>query len=299
MDRLKNIIVAVDFSACSRNALAQAARIARWSGARLQALHVVDSSAVSDLADALRVPVEEVRAQAIHASAHELDLWVQATGRGAETSILTGSPLDEILRLIRAAPTDLLVVAGTRGDLSQSDQVGTLAGSLLRKAPAKVLLVNEGGAAPFRKIVACVDFSATAQLAVEQARRVASREGGEIHCLHVFNPLLLAGHYGTPLREVTAEMKLQYADALQVRLAEFVGQTKGRELCCHVFAASSYGQGIAGFARKIEADLIIVGARGRTNLRYVTLGSTAERLLRVLPCSVLTVRAPEVEVNPD
>ena len=142
-----------------------------------------------------------------------------------------------------------------------------------------------------------MDFSATAQLAVEQARRVASREGGEIHCLHVFNPLLLVGHYGTPLREVTAEMKLQYADALQVRLAEFVGQTKGRELRCHVFAASSYGQGIAGFARKIEADLIIVGARGRTNLRYVTLGSTAERLLRVLPCSVLTVRAPEVEVR--
>lgn len=77
MDRLKNLTFAVDFSACSRNAPSQAARIARWNGVRLQALHVVDAPAVSDLAGVLGVPVEEVRAQAVHTAPHELERWVQ------------------------------------------------------------------------------------------------------------------------------------------------------------------------------------------------------------------------------
>jgi len=296
MDRLKNIIVAVDFSACSRSALAQATRLARWNGARLQAVHVVDSSTVADLAGALRVPVEEVRAQAVHTTTHELEQWVKAVGGGAEVSILTGSPIHEILRRVQAVAADLLV-AGARSDLDQAHQVGTLAGGLLRNGPGKVLLVNEGGAAAFRKIVVCVDFSPTAHLAVDQARRMASQEDCEIHCLHVFNPLSSKWPFGPPLLEVTEEIKQRHADALQTRLAEFVGRPEGMNLHCHVVGASRYGQGIAGFARQNQADLIIVGARGRTNLRYVTLGSTAERLLRVLPCSVLTVRASESDAT--
>ena len=35
-----------------------------------------------------------------------------------------------------------------------------------------------------------------------------------------------------------------------------------------------------------------MGGKGRTNLRYVLLGSTAERLLTRLPCSLLIVKLP-------
>jgi nucleotide-binding universal stress UspA family protein len=33
-----------------------------------------------------------------------------------------------------------------------------------------------------------------------------------------------------------------------------------------------------------------MGAKGQTNLKYVLLGSTVERLLKEIPCSVLVVR---------
>lgn len=52
---------------------------------------------------------------------------------------------------------------------------------------------------------------------------------------------------------------------------------------------------IVEYTREIGADLIVLGTRGRTNLRYVMAGSTAERLLRELPCSVLAVHALETE----
>jgi nucleotide-binding universal stress UspA family protein len=42
----------------------------------------------------------------------------------------------------------------------------------------------------------------------------------------------------------------------------------------------------------VQADLVVLGHKGRTNLRYVLLGSTVERLLREVPCSVLVARPP-------
>lgn len=43
---------------------------------------------------------------------------------------------------------------------------------------------------------------------------------------------------------------------------------------------------------QLHADLIVLGTKGKTNLKYVLLGSTAERLLRDVPCSVLAIKPP-------
>jgi nucleotide-binding universal stress UspA family protein len=50
------------------------------------------------------------------------------------------------------------------------------------------------------------------------------------------------------------------------------------------------GREIVSTARKLKADLVVVGTRGRTGLQRVLLGSTAEYVLRHSPCPVLTVR---------
>lgn len=42
-------------------------------------------------------------------------------------------------------------------------------------------------------------------------------------------------------------------------------------------------------ARKLPADLIVMGTRGLTGLRHVVLGSVTERTLRHAPCPVLTL----------
>jgi nucleotide-binding universal stress UspA family protein len=93
--------------------------------------------------------------------------------------------------------------------------------------------------------------------------------------------------------EADPDFKKQYRDLLQRQLNQFVGDTRGLEAHCILHDASGYGHGLAEYALKISADLIIMGNKGRTNLRYLLLGSTAERLLTELPCSVLCVRTPE------
>jgi nucleotide-binding universal stress UspA family protein len=48
-------------------------------------------------------------------------------------------------------------------------------------------------------------------------------------------------------------------------------------------------------ARDQNADLILMGTHGRTGLAHMLIGSTAEKVVRMAPCPVLTVKHPEHE----
>jgi nucleotide-binding universal stress UspA family protein len=47
---------------------------------------------------------------------------------------------------------------------------------------------------------------------------------------------------------------------------------------------------IVRIAQERGADLIVMGTHGRTGLQHVLLGSVAEKVVRLAPCPVLTVR---------
>ena len=49
-------------------------------------------------------------------------------------------------------------------------------------------------------------------------------------------------------------------------------------------------QTIVDLADSARAELVVVGTHGRTGLSRLTLGSTAEAVIRSAPCSVLVVR---------
>jgi len=54
---------------------------------------------------------------------------------------------------------------------------------------------------------------------------------------------------------------------------------------------------ILAAAKESGADLIVMGTRGRTGIAHVMLGSVAEKVFRLSPVPVLTVRHPEREVG--
>ena len=47
---------------------------------------------------------------------------------------------------------------------------------------------------------------------------------------------------------------------------------------------------IVRFARERQVDLIVMATHGRTGLEHVVLGSVAEKVVRLAPCPVLTVK---------
>ena len=139
-------------------------------------------------------------------------------------------------------------------------------------------------------ILVGVDFSDQSREAVIQALRVAEPDHAEVHFLHVFTGSW--GRYALvpDAWEVDEAQAAQYRRALELRLREFVGETGKHSVHFTVTEAANHGHGIAEYARRVHADLLVLGTKGRSNLGYVLLGSTVERLLREIPCSALVVR---------
>ena len=301
MNTLKTILVVVDFSTGSRTALEQAARIAGLNGAKLQVLHVVDVAAVAALADSREENYETHAKLATEGASTALTRWMaQSTDPGDyEVTIAIGNPLHEILEHARILKADLLV-AGIAGAGQMPAGAGSISSKLARKVHIPVLLVRTNHPQAFRKIVACIDFSPTSREVAEQARRVASKDGSLVDFLHVWHEPWAAMAYPTPFADTgvpaavpTPEQRDFYVQELRKELHDFVRDAAQGIAAAEVLHESfSHGNGIVAHAQESLADLIVVGGKGRTNLRYVLLGSTAERLLTRLPCSLLVVKLP-------
>src|SRR5437773_8844714 len=62
-----------------------------------------------------------------------------------------------------------------------------------------------------------------------------------------------------------------------------------------LLTASAPAFAIVDYAREHGIDLIVMGTHGRGALAHLVMGSVAERVVRMAPCPVLTVRHPERE----
>lgn len=301
MNKLTTILVAVDFSTGSRTAYEQAVRIAALHGAKVHVLHVVDSAAVAALAESREEPFENHARVATEGASAALTRWLEQSPAAAhcEVTIALGTPLHEILEHARTLKADLLV-AGIAGAGDMPAGAGSISSKLARKVQTPVLLVRTNHPQAFRKIVACIDFSESSRAVVEQAHSLARMDGATVDFLHVWQEPWVAMAYPTPFADpggpamvYTPEEREACIQRLRADLHEFVGvAAQGIESAEVLQESSSRGNGIATHAQEALADLIIMGGKGRTNLRYVLLGSTAERLLTRLPCSLLVVKLP-------
>ena len=297
MNQIKSILVGVDFSECSRCALEQAVRLARWNNAGLRIIHAMTPPSLNSTDETVQQTLDRMRGRMREAAIARLADWAGEAGApaGHSREVINGVPLDVLLTESRSKDADLLVL-GVTGNSLLTNGAGTLATKCLRKAGTKVMLVNATHAQPFRRIVACVDFSETSREVVAQAWRVAGRDRAEVHLLHVFQP---EWNTWTSLAELPAvsDFERAYRAILEGNLRQFAaGPTEAHQVVS-VYPGKTHGHGIAEYCRNVDADLVILGAKGQTNLKYVLVGSTVERLMKEVPCSVLVVRPPVSNVD--
>jgi nucleotide-binding universal stress UspA family protein len=69
-------------------------------------------------------------------------------------------------------------------------------------------------------------------------------------------------------------------------------RSKGISVRTLVRTGSPY-QEIVNLATDERADLVAMGTHGRSGVSRLLLGSVADRVIRLAPCPVLTVRKPE------
>ena len=138
-----------------------------------------------------------------------------------------------------------------------------------------------------KRILFATDFSACAHHAEAYAALLAERYGAALDVLHVIelNPGL------DPEFPVNA----LYLKALQAQADSHFALTLERLRQRNLAVTEHRAVGmpsvqIASIASKYGSDLVVVGTHGRSRLEHILLGSTAERVVTMAPCPVLTVR---------
>lgn len=302
MDKLSSIVVGVDFSECSLVALKEAIRLSRWNNASVCAVHVIDTLVVTELEEALSPYQQKICDNLIDDARKE---WARHAAKidGAANvrfEVRIDNRVRGLLAKAREAKADLLIV-GAYGNRKPDVGMGTVATACVRHAHCPVLLIRDTMGGGFKNVAACADFSPTSLEAVDQAARICTQDNAALHVVHVFQPLWQDFTFPASMPVSTPDFHKQYQQTLLRRLKEWASKLgHPLEYVKPSYAAVEYPghrTGIVDYAKSNGIDLLVLGTRGKTNMRDVLLGSTAEKVLRDAPCSVLAVRAVAAETG--
>lgn len=301
MKRYGTIVVGVDFTDNARNALREATRLAGPKG-QVHAVHVVESQVVDDLRQVIEAAAgiegDIITELKVRFGSMINELFDEADQHPSiHVHVESGSPAHVLLEATQQHNADLLVMA--RNSTSDpAEGAGSCAVQCVRHAKIDVLLVRENHRGPYHRIMACVDFSITSHVAAERAATLAQRDGAPLHLIHAFRPpwevvpfaavpMAASGDYQTEHLRMLERQMSQIQQSLQEQFPQVSLQR-------HLEPAGSVGSTLVEAVKTLDADLAVLGSHGRGRIERLLLGSTAERVIRSAPCSVLTIRsAPE------
>jgi len=283
MGKYRKILVAVDGSESSRNALLQAFRFAVEEKCWITVTSVappfdgeMEIVGVRDIQAALRKPAEEALREAKKLAEQERAL--------IKTVCEDGEAHERIVDLADAENGDLIIM-GRRG-LRPVERllVGRVTARVIGHTQRDVLVVPLGTTVGWKTILLATDGSRYSTAAAERAIAFAQSYGGALKVLSVVD---------VPT-EFYAEAP-QAVDDLIRKAKSYVAEIKKRAEAAGVPAETFVGEAEAheavnNLAREQKADMIVIGSHGRTGLRRLLMGSVAEKVIGYATCPVLVVK---------
>jgi nucleotide-binding universal stress UspA family protein len=299
--RIQNIVVPIDFSDMSIQAIRTARRVGRRFDATIHLAHVRQFDCAGLAAPALpMIPFSLMTYErnGDKSVLQELNALAREHGVSSATChVLSGGPpFDGICRLAQKIPADLVVMP-THGRTGLKHVfLGSTAERVVQHSPCPVLVVREKKRKsktrpPLipRTILVPVDFSRCSMAGLQYAIGFANEFDAKIIPLHATYLGYIYSSDGTAIYDVRGLQQAARENAERqmrklVRAVNF-----GRVKFEAVFTEGSPVLDICAFAEDHGLDLIIISTHGLTGWKHILIGSVAEKVARHAPCSVLVV----------
>ena len=305
--RIRRILVPIDFSVMSRSALATAKQLARRFEAAIDLVHVhrfnypagFAAPAPPLMPHAIITYDREAKEKAVEdlsALAAQHDLPREAC------HVVGGGPaFNEICRLARELPADLIVLPTHGYSGLKHVFLGSTAERVVQHSPCPVFVVRERGGKTSRissneksssgidNILVPVDFSECSFQALEYAIEFAERFAAGLTIFHAvdFGYALTADGYGMYDLSALQESARKNAEG---EMEKFVQLAKFRRVKFEtIVKVGSPVSEICEFADQRNVDLIVTATHGRTGFKHLLIGSVAEHIVRHAQRPVLVV----------
>jgi universal stress protein E len=282
---MKRILVASDLSKRSHHALRRALSLARQFGAELTILHVTDDDRPTRFVEEERRCAEKALCQQVERMGGQNLASVPAV------IARVGHPFSEIVTEANTLAVEVIVMGSHRKRFLGEVFTGTTVERVMRIGGRPVLMVNADAETPYRNVLAAVDLSDASANAMRTASALGLLDPASAAVVHGFMPL--------------AEGTMAYAGIERERIAEHVAASaaEARSLLTTFLRDLGFGgmanliliekgtpfEAIDAAVKKMQADLLIIGTRGRGDITRALLGSVADQVLRGIRCDILAV----------
>ncbi|MDG1507622.1 MAG: universal stress protein [Luminiphilus sp.] len=142
------------------------------------------------------------------------------------------------------------------------------------------------GSMAYKRLLVAIDLGAASDKIAIKAATMARTQQAEIHILHIVEPLSLT--YGADLHVDTSSLQAEINEQAEIHLQDLATQLSIPNQHCHL-ASGRPEKEIPAVARRIAADLIVLGSHGRWGLELL-LGTTTDGVVSAAECDVLAIR---------
>ena len=310
MDRFKKILVAASPGHLEPLTLRAAVNLADTNDAHLTVLDVVAPLPRWRKKMNVEGRTIDVEAALLRDREQRLRHMVENTRGGEETDVIVtlGEPFLELIRHVIARGHDLVMIGESEVNRAALPQPSSGVMNVLRKCPTAVWVMHPSLAGEFC-ILAFVDpdpndpvRNGLNDLVLELASSLARRHNGELHLGHAWTfegeaTLRTSPYVELPARVVDAMVKDTEA-AHRNQLNVLAKRHRLDELGVSIHMVSGEpGVVLPRLAERLDIGLIVMGTVGRTGLKGLIMGNTADTILRSVRCSVLAVK-PHGFVSP-
>jgi universal stress protein E len=308
----QNILVGIDLNLCeqltidalpavARNVFQRSLWLARKTGARLTLL-----SAMNLIAEEFNMLAEKHRlvlARTVEKNANqvlaELVRLAKESGVPAEAVFAHGKGWSEIVRQVLRGGHDLALV-GTRNPAgARRILLGNTALKLFRRCPCPVWVTRPELDDKPPNILVASDLKPVSEIALRLGVCLGHALEATVHLLHVLEypiyHLAIAELPDDVGEEYEQKRRIHAEQVLREQLERSGAASLARPAQVHFIDSPEdrADEAILGFLDEQAIDLLVMGSIGRGGIAGVTIGNTAERLLRQVPCSLLAVKPPD------
>ncbi len=140
----------------------------------------------------------------------------------------------------------------------------------------------------FKHILVATDFSETSEQALQVTLALARESGAEITVLHTCE---IPSSIYTGQTFAVVDLLQPIIEIAQKKLDAFMESLRDRQPRAKgLLKIGVPWEQILAAAAEVHADVIVIGTHGRRGIAHAVLGSVAERVVRLSPVPVLTVR---------
>ena len=282
MAKFNKILVAVDGSEASRNALRQSFKLAFDEKKWITVVSInppyqgdLDLVGVSNISEVLKGPGERNLEEARQIAEEEK--------ASIKTRLEEGEPFQKIVEVAEEERCELIVI-GRRG---MSGIERTLMGSVTSKVigsfRGRTLVVPEGTPLGWNTILVATDGSKFSDAAVDEAIDYARSYGGALNIISVVytNDEFLAN-----APDVVEKM----VEKARVGLNEAREKARKAGVAAEVFVREGEPyQSIVDLAKELKVDTIVMGSHRKSGLKRIFMGSVTSMVIGHAPCGVMVV----------